>query len=140
MKPKAFWFCLCGFLFSITFQVVGTLLLYQRDPSAYLALDNRTLITVTSASACLYICVKYVFTRHPPHPFLGRAIRRLGGLTFGIYLLGDMVIRQTLPLHTALRSRIHPLAAGVLWELLIFAACALIAAALRLGPLLRKRL
>lgn len=68
MKPKAFWFCLCGFLFSIIFQVVGTLLLYQRAPSAYLALDNRTLITVTSTSACLYLCVKYVFTRAPPVP------------------------------------------------------------------------
>lgn len=118
--------------------MAGTFLLYQRDPSAYFALDDRTLITVTSASTCLYLCVKYVFTHHPPRPFLSRAIHRLGGLTFGIYLLGDMVIRQTLPLRAALQSRIHPLAAGVLWELLIFAACALIAAALRLVPLLRK--
>lgn len=138
MRPPVFWSCLCGFVFSIVFQVSGTLLLYRRNPDSYLALDNRTLITITASAACFYVCVKYIFVSHPPSPVLARAVRRLGALTFGLYLMADMVKSQTAPLYTALSGRTHPLAAMVLWELVIFTVSALITAGLRLVPALKK--
>lgn len=140
VNKRSFWFCLCGFVFSIVSQTAGTFLLYRRDPSSYLALDNRTLLTITASAACLYVCVKYVFTAYPPPLFLERAILRLGGLTFGVYLLSDMVLIQSAPVHGALSGHMHPLCAMVLWELFIFTASALAAAGLRLVPPLRKYL
>lgn len=137
MTRKVFWTCLCGFVLSIAFQTAGTFLLCQQSPHNYV-LDNRTLITITASAACFYVCVKYLFTVHPPGPALERAVRRLGALTFGIYLLGDLMISLSARVHAALQGRVHVLAAMVLWELFIFAACALAAAALRLVPFLRK--
>lgn len=140
VNKRSFWLCLCGFVFSIAFQTAGTFLLYRRDPSSYFALDNRTLLTITASAACLYVCVKYVFTAYPPPPLLERAILRLGGLTFGVYLLADMVLTQSAPVYGALRGHMHPLCAMVLWELFIFTVSALAAAGLRLVPPLRKYL
>lgn len=139
MKQSVFWTSLCAFVLLTAFQVSGAYSLYLQNPENYrYALDNIQLITITASAACFYICAKYVFTKHPPRPALGKAIRGLGALTFGIYLLGDMVLSQSLSLFAALYSRMHPLAAVVLWELFIFAACALAAALLRLVPPLRK--
>lgn len=138
MTKPVFLGALCSFVLLIAFQVGGAFLLYQRDPSAYYALDDRTLITITGAAACFYICVKYLFLTCPPRPCLERAVCRLGRLTFGAYLLGDMVITQSLPLYSALSGHMHPMAAMVLWEALIFTACSLLTAGLRLVPFLRK--
>lgn len=140
MKRTVFWLSFCAFAFLILFQTAGTFLLYQRDPSSYFALDNRTLITITGSSACFYICVKYLFTKHPPRPMLSRAIQRLGALTFGIYLLSDMVLKWSGFLSAPLYQHMNVLAATILWELLVFAISALITAALRLVPFLRKYL
>ncbi len=138
MTKRVFRFCLCAFVMLIAFQVAGTFFLYQKNPSSYLALDDRTLITITGSAACFYICVKYILTKHPPRPALERGIGRLGVLTFGIYLLSDMMITQSGSLYPMLVKYMHPLAAMVLWELFIFVTCALITAGLRLIPILRK--
>ena len=138
LKKIVFWSALCSFILMIAFQVGGTFLLYQRDPSSYKALDNRILITTTASASAFYICVKYLFVRHTPRSWLAKAICRLGSLTFGIYLLADMVLRQSEPLYTMLSGYMHPLAAMVLWEVFIFAVCALVTAGLRLIPFLRK--
>lgn len=135
---KTFWCAFCGFVLLIAFQAVGTFLLYQRDSSAYLALDNRVLLTITGSSACFYICVRYIFTMYQLYPVLERIIHYLSDLTFGIYLLGDMMIAQTRPIHAALCQHSHVLLAMVLWELLIFTVCALITAGLRSIKPLRK--
>ena len=135
---RAFLFCLGGYGLSLAVQVAGTYLLFRRNPESYAALDNRKLITITLASACLYVCVKYLLERHPLPPSAARAVHRLGRLTFGIYLLGDFMISWTRPVYEALCGHMHVVFAMVLWELLIFAAAALAAAGLRLVPPLRK--
>lgn len=140
MNKRNFRLCLCGFLFTIVFQVAGTYLLWLRNPDNYLSLDNRVLLTITVSAACFYVCVKYLFQKHPPRPFLDRAILRVGALTFGVYLLSDMAITQSYPLYQTLCGHIHPLPAMILWELFLFAVSALGAAALRLAPPLRKYL
>lgn len=135
---RAFLFCLGGYGLSLAVQVAGTYLLFRRNPESYAALDNRKLITITLASACLYVCVKYLLERHPLPPSAVRAVRSLGRLTFGIYLLGDFMISWTRPVYEALCGHMHVVFAMVLWELFIFAAAALAAAGLRLVPPLRK--
>lgn len=135
---RAFLFCLGGYGLSLAVQVAGTYLLFRRNPESYAALDNRKLITITLASACLYVCVKYLLERHPLPPSAARAVHRLGRLTFGIYLLGDFMISWTRPVYEALCGHMHVVFAMVLWELFIFAAAALAAAGLRLVPPLRK--
>lgn len=131
---KNFLWAFCGFVLLITFQVAGTFLLYQRDPSSYLGLDDRTMLTITGASACLYICVRYIVTQYPLCPKLERMTHFLSDMTFGIYLLGDMLIAQTGPIHAALCEHCHVVVAMVLWEVLIFTIGAIITAGLRLVP------
>lgn len=138
MTKQVFWGAFVCFTVLIVFQVGGTFLLYRQDPTSYLALDNRTLITITVSSAAFFICVKYLFTKHPPYFWSANAICRLGSLTFGIYLLGDMVISQSRSLYGVLSGLMHPLAAMIIWEVFIFVVCALISAGLRLIPFLRK--
>lgn len=138
LTKKVFWICFFSFIFLITIQVAGTFLLYLQNPTSFLKLDDRTLITITLTAACFYICVKYIFAHHPPKPKLEKVICRIGSLTFGIYLLLDMAIVQTLSIYISLKGIMHPFAAIVLWELIIFVICAIITAVLRLVPPLRK--
>lgn len=135
---RSFWWGFCGFALLIAFQAAGTFLLYQRNPDSYMALDDRTLLTITGSSACLYICVRYVFTRYRPGPRLERIIHALSDLTFGAYLLGDMMIELSKPIHAVLREHCHVLIAMVLWEIIILIGCMCITAGLRLIPSLRK--
>ena len=138
MTKRVFRRCLCTFILLIVFQVWRTYLFYLQNPSRYLILDNWRLITIVGSSACFYICVKYSFTRRPVSPGLERGLDRLGRLTFGIYLLSDMVMHLSEFLHEMLLEWMHPLAAVLLWELLIFGVSALITAGLRMIPPLRK--
>lgn len=138
LTKKVFCGCFCVFILLITFQVAATYSLYLHNPSSYGMLDNRTLNTITGSAACFYICIKYVFINYPVPSKLEHCICRLGTLTFGIYLLSDMAIAQSIPVYSALQGYMHSLVAMVLWELLIFTACAFIIAGLRLFPPLRK--
>lgn len=138
LTKKVFWGAFCSFVLLIALQVGGTYLLYQKNPSSYLSLDNRVLITITASSAAVYICIKYIFASHTPSAKLSKAICSLGALSFGIYLLGDMVISLTTPLYSVLCAHIPNMIAMVLWEVYIFAVCALVTFFLRLIPFIRK--
>lgn len=140
---KSFSWAFCGFVLLIVFQTAVTFLLYQRDPSSYYSavvdlLAERTLLTVTSSSACFYICIRYIITRYPPCPRMERIIHSISDLTFGIYLLGDMLITLSRPIYTALCGHCHVIVAMLLWEILIFVMGAFITAGLRAVPPLRK--
>lgn len=138
MTKRVFRCCLSVFLLLIALQVAGTYLFYLQNPSRYLMLDNWRFIPIVGSAACFYICVKYIFTQYPVRPGLERVLCRMGRLTFGVYLLSDMVMHQSAFLYEALLGYLHPLAAVVLWELFIFAISALITAGLRTIPALRK--
>lgn len=138
LTKRTFRFCFCAFILLIAFQVAVTFLFYRKDPSSYLVLDDTVMLPIVGSAACFYICVKYIFAKHPPGPAPERWLCRIGVLTFGIYLLGDMVITQSGSVYTVLMGYMHPLAAMLLWELFAFAVGAVITAALRLIPGLRK--
>lgn len=60
------------------------------------------------------------------------------GLSFSFFLLGDMMIELSKPIHAVLREHCHVLIAMVLWEIIILIGCMCITAGLRLIPSLRK--
>ncbi len=132
--------CLAGLVFAglIVFQVTATYKLYQRNPGSYLALDDRTMITFTIGAACVYIMAKYLFTAVRIPAWIDRLICYLGSLTFGIYLVSDLMIQVLRPVNTILSQHFQAFIAMILWEVCIFLAGALIAAALRSVPFLRK--
>lgn len=138
LNQRKFAFASILFVALIGFQVIATFYFYQKDPEKYLFLDNRLLITITLSAFCFYIMIKYCFIKFPIHPGIEKAIRYLGSLTFGIYLLSDWMIKVSAPIHQMLREHLHVIPAMILWELLIFVACATIVAALKQIPFIKK--
>lgn len=137
---KTFGISLGLFLGMIAVQVLATFGLYQRDSSFYLQLDDRTLLPIMVSAACFYLMVRYVFSRvHFPAWFL-KGVNWLGGLTFGIYLLGDLGIDLLGEVYSRLSQQLPMMVAMLLWELAIFMVCTMIAAVLKRIPGLRKLL
>lgn len=66
MTKRAFWSAFCSFLLLIAFQVAGAYLLYRRG-AYYLALDDRTFITIT-ASATAFLYLRKISFRQAPAP------------------------------------------------------------------------
>ncbi|MCM1150342.1 MAG: acyltransferase [Butyricicoccus sp.] len=136
---RTFRCCFFGFVGLAAAQLALALAFYARDGAEfYRALEGSTLVTVTATAACVYVCVKYLYTARPAPERTERIVRALGALTFGIYLFGDMVINYTEPVYSALEGHMHALCAMVLWEALIFAIAALVTALLRRVPRVRK--
>ena len=131
-------FAVLSFVLFIVFQVVATYHLYQKDSSKYLLLDNRIFITITGSAMAFYVTIKYLFSKFTLGPRVVNAITRLGGLTFGIYLLSDLIIDLTKPVYAMLCAHIHVILAMGLWELLIFSTCAILTVALKQIPGLKK--
>ncbi len=122
----------------IVFQVTATYKLYQINPDSYLALDDRTMSTITIGAVCVYIMAKYIFTAARIPVWIDRLIFYLGSLSFGIYLVSDLMIKVLHPVYTILSQYFQVFIAMILWEISIYLAGALIAAALRSVPFLRK--
>lgn len=112
------------FLLLTALQTIATYLLFQRNPQNYLVLDNATYLPISASAACLYIIIKYAYTRFPLPEKVQKSVWGLGRLTFGCYLLGDAAINLTKPFFAFLKKYLHPLPAVFLWELVLFASCA----------------
>lgn len=119
-------------------QTAGTWQLYHTEPEKILAFDLRTSPLVVGSAICLWIMVRYLFAAVSLPAWLHKAICWLGSLTFTVYLVSDLIIQQTQPLFELLRAGLPLFAALVVWEVLVFALCAAIAALLRAVPFLRK--
>lgn len=133
-------FCVSGLLFVllIFIQTLATYWFYQKDPSTYKYLDDPRFITIIGSAICFYIMVKYIFLKIRVGPRLAKAINYLGSLTFGMYLFSDLVMDLTQPLHQFFREYVHVILAMVFWELIIFAICAVLTAALKQVPGFKK--
>ena len=137
VDSRKFWLSIFVFVLLILSEVAGTYQLYQKDPSKYLLLDNRNFITITGSTICFYVIVKYLFSRLQREK-VKKGICYAGSLTFGIYLLSDVVIDVTRPVYQELCAHMHVLIAMGLWELLIFVICAVITSGLKEIPGLKK--
>ena len=138
LNRSTFVFASILFAVLIGFQTIATFHFYQKDSEKYLLLDNRVLITITLSTFCFYIMIKYCFIKLPVRPGVEKAIRYLGSLTFGIYLLSDWMIKVSAPIQQMLQEHLHVIPAMILWELLIFVACATITAALKQLAFIKK--
>lgn len=135
---RKFWIAVLLFVLLIGLEVILTYYLYQKDPNKYLYLDNRNFITITGSAVCFYIMVKTLFSNFRMDIRLTGAINYLGSLTFGIYLLSDLMIALTKPIHSFLCARLHVILAMGIWELIIFVMCAVITAGLKQLPGLKR--
>lgn len=131
----------CGtFIGLILIQVAITTGLYHNNPKSYLQLDNRTFITITAASLCVYMIVKYLFSIGTVPEGMRRFIIYCGGLTFGIYLLSDMSIVLLRPLYLTLKSDMWIFGAMILYEICIFIIGAICTIVLKKIPYIKKLL
>lgn len=131
---------LCLLLVLLAFQVFATRSFYDANPKGYLKLDDRTLITITLSAACAYAAARSLFAAIRLHERACRIIHALGSLTFGIYLLSDLIRVLSVPLFDALAAHTHDLLAMVLWEIFIFVVAAALTAVLKRIPGIRKLL
>ena len=128
------------FISLISFQVLFTYEFYLKDAQNYLQLDNWRYLTVTLSATCFYIIFKYFSTVVTFKESLSKVLCYLGSLTFGIYLLSDLMISLTRKMYSGFCYDMNTLLATVLWEVIIFAICGLITAVLKFIPGLKKLL
>ena len=119
-------------------QVAATYHFYQRDPDHYLMLDNIDSVLICASAVCVYEAVRYASGRLRLGERARRGICYLGSLTFGIYLLHEVVVNATRGVFASLWTRMDGMAAMVLWELMVFTVCAAAAAVGKKIPFLGR--
>lgn len=102
----------------------------------YLFLDNISLLHVVLSSACTFMLA----SRLPLQGRIAKAARTLGSHTFGIFLLGDLMIALLVPLFYMLRGHMHPLLAVTLYQIACWLAAMACTAVLKRLPLIRQLL
>ncbi len=140
IDKKAFALSSIGFVSLIAFQVVSTYFFYKKNPSNYLMLDNWQYLTITLSALCFYVMFKYLSTVVVTKDTTAKLLCYFGSLTFGIYLLSDMMISLTRSLYSNLLQEVPLMVATILWEIIVFALCGIITAILKLIPVLKKLL
>ncbi len=125
---------------TIILQVLITEASYKVDSSSYLQLDNCIFLTITTSAIAIYIIVKYLFSLFEMPMWLHSIILLGGSLTFGIYLLGDMMIVMLRPMLNPIEPYVGIFIAMIIYEICVFIACALVTIALKKIPYIRSLL
>jgi len=120
---------------SIAVSVVLTRIEYDRIPGGkYWFMDDRmqpSIFTIIAAISAMMLAKGLVKDK----PIWAE----LGGCAFGVYLVQDWVIAQTMPrLFAPLSSVIPPFAAVLVWEVAVFAIALAAAWVMRRIPVLKK--
>ncbi|MBR5288192.1 MAG: acyltransferase family protein [Clostridia bacterium] len=100
----------------------------------YLFMDNIALPPTLISSACVFL----LFSRMNVQGKTAAVLSHLGRLSFGVYLLSDLVLMRLEPVFDLLMTAMHPLAAVTLYQLLTFAVSLAGAQLLTKIPLIRK--
>lgn len=140
INKKVFFTAIFSFAFLIAFQVVATDAFYNKNSEQYLQLDNWQFLTVTLSALCFYIIFKYISTVYKTKEGVAKVLCYIGSLTFGIYLISDMIINSTKELYANLQLDCSIMVATILWEVIVFAICGGITAILKFIPGLKKLL
>lgn len=127
-------------LLCIVLSVIGTYYEYKNDSFAYLFFDDRTSVLITVPSVCIYILFKHFYPVRELKKKTASDITGISVLTFGTYLLSDMIIEMTETLYRSLSGVIHPMASMLIWELTIFIICLILTWLLRKLSYFRKLL
>ena len=140
INKKVFFTAIFSFIFLIAFQVVATDAFYNKNSEQYLQLDNWQYLTVTLSALCFYLIFKYISTVFKTKESVAKVLCYIGSLTFGVYLISDMMISLTRELYGNLQQDCSIMIATVIWEILIFVFCCSITAVLKFIPGLKKLL
>lgn len=140
IDKKAFIFSSVGFVLLIAFQIVCTYIFYQENPDNYIKLDNWQYLTITLSALCFYVIFKYLSNFIKTNETTSKILCYFGSLTFGIYLISDMMISITRPLYANLQQDAPLMVATIIWEVIIFVLCGALTAVLKLIPGLKKLL
>lgn len=132
-RSKAGFSTACGiFLAALAFNVAMTWLEAGRNPEYYLFFDNRTYLPILAQGVCVF----YAASCLKP----GKWVQLLGGYTFSIYLLSDLVMELVEPVYPQLTQWLHPLPAVAIYTAMIFLLCLLVSIPLKRIPRVRKLL
>lgn len=123
----------------IIVQICLTLNEYKMTPDNYLFYDNCTFFPCVAASCCAFYFLKCLGTKITGLR-LQKIIRAMGKATFGIFLLSDFFILVWGNTYGKLRSAMHPMAAVLIYEILIFVSGGVVTAALLKIPGIKKLL
>ncbi len=137
---NSFVYAVIGFVSLTVFQVGFTCKFYNDNPENYLQLDNWQFLTITLSALCFYVVFKYLSTVVKTKETTAKVLCYLGSLTFGIYLLSDMIMSVTRPLYANLQQDASIMVATIVWEIIIFFICGAITAVLKFIPGLKKLL
>lgn len=137
--------CLAVIVGSIVLSVFLTELEYGRVSAGakYWFMDDRTLpaLPVVLCAFAVMLLFRACFSGVASQGRSARAVIFLGGCAFGVYLLQDLVIELTRSVvFLPLADRLTAFPAVIVWEIVVFALCLLIAALLKQIPFLKKLL
>lgn len=104
---------------SITFSVIMTYFEFKKNIAAYPYWDNRVSFNIMIPSFCLFYMAKYLSGINFSLPTIS-TIKAIGGCTFGIYLLSDMLILVFEPMYVAIYPHIRRLPSVVTLILVVF--------------------
>lgn len=139
-KPSPSWRlpCALGFLGTCALNVGLTYSEYVRTCGEdFLFFDNRQLLPILLGAICLFGFVSTLNFRGP----IKKICLSVGRLTFGIYMISDVMIDQLRFLYESLAGYfLHMFVAMVVYELAIFVACAGIIWILLKIPVVKKLL
>ncbi len=120
--------------------LLPTFVVLLMDRNAFGLFDNYDAITATGAALGIFWLVKRLDARICAEARIRTIVSRLARLTFGVYLLGDLLIRLMEPARAWMAAGVGSNAAGVLYVLLVFLAGAGITGLLRGIPGLKRLL
>lgn len=127
------------FVSIITLEVAYSYMRFEDTPQSYLQLDHWQYLNITASALCFYIICKYLFTTIKFGAKTSKVLCYFGSLTFGIYLLSDLVMFITKPYYLKYApTSEHIILITILWELVIFATCGIVTALLKLIPKFNK--
>ena len=128
--------CAAAYLVCCGVSVLLTFSAYTRAAGGYyLDFDERTLLPIVASGVFLfYAAASLRFSQRA-----GRLLTALGRLTFGIYLLSDLLIAKMRFIFNAMTDGgVHPMLAVVVYELAVFAVGGALTALMKKIPLLKK--
>ena len=121
-------------------ELAVTRRLYGLNPNDWLKLERSVQLTYSVKGVCLFLCAKALVPAGAALPKGGALLGRLGGLSFGVYLLGTLLIGLLEPFYAALTGVLPWYLALPLLQAAVFLAGLGITALLKRIPGLRNYL
>ena len=130
--------CLAGYVCATLVSVIGTYLEYGRTGGVdYLFYDNKLFLPILVGAGCLFAFASTLTIKAP----FDKAVSEIGKLTFGVYLVSDLVLAKLEFVYEFLTEhQVHVLPAMLIFEIVVFAVGCILVYLLRMIPGVKKLL